>query len=446
MKSYHSSRRTSAVALLVIIFYSVFSTLLRHSQVNKYDKRLFGVTAEEMPLEKLNSKSDSSMKNTDTIARIAYSFCAYKGDMYAIPAVIAAIFDSDNAYYVQLDAQVTPYEVSELEDLIVKHVLDWNHGNPSNHGCLDGECVKSTIVVTTNEFSTTYRGISEPLAVIDSLQSLLELNSEWDFFINLTPLDYPLGMQMDIRKYLGSAGNHSFVGHFATWAQQHTSGLMFDRWHDLWFDPSLLHHRDKDATGKEGLHQIQGARIPDMYADSDMMKLMQCEAYFILHRSFCDYVVASPLSRRVTALLAHSDTSSEKYLATVLYNSKQFSHCPSNMRGNTMAGGPYVKNADGSLCQGCSIGTTNTSEEYTLELLSQTGLLFFRKFPQLWESDQRVSSDLADQYASESYRVALREKIRDESSEYSKTWRLTVKEKLESIFPHCQVGNPFTST
>jgi hypothetical protein len=176
-----------------------------------------------------------------------------------------------------------------------------------------------------------------------------------------------------------------------------------------------------------------------------MMMVMQCEAYFILHRSFCDYVVASPLSRRVTALLAHSDTSSEKYLATVLYNSKQFSHCPSTMRGNTVAGGPFVKNADGSTCRGCSVGTNETFEENTLELLSQTGLLFFRKFPQLWEPDQRVSSDLADQYASESYRVALREKIRDVSSEYTQTWRLKVKEKLESILPQCQVGNPITS-
>merc|ERR1711862_1093913 len=151
----------------------------------------------------------------DHLPSIAYSYNAYHGDYLAIPVSLAASFHPRNVYYVLLDPSILASEVQTLQHLIVEAVLQQQLSGPS---FCNKTCVESRIFVRTGDFSVTYAGISEPLATLDALAKLLEVDGNWEFFVNLTPVDYPLASQNDISALLTGMRGFSFMG-------THSSGL-----------------------------------------------------------------------------------------------------------------------------------------------------------------------------------------------------------------------------
>mmetsp|Transcript_269 Transcript_269/g.734 ORF Transcript_269/g.734 Transcript_269/m.734 type:complete len:513 (+) Transcript_269:140-1678(+) len=360
--------------------------------------------------------------------KIAYAFNGYLGDMFSIPTALAAVFDVDNVYGVMLDASVNKSSMEILKQLIVEYVLE------SPNGCLTVTCVEQRVFVTKGEFSVTYGGISESLPVLDIMHMLLEFNSEWDFFINLTPFDYPLGSQEDIQKLLTKMKGQSFCGVSGGHPPSLARGLFQQRWMMNNFDPSLLKVRNPNDV--ERLKTIPvGLGFPDNVTDdgngtSSVFHVYQAEAYGIFERKFCVYALTSAVTRRVIALLSRGFGSTEQLLPTIIMNQKKFKNCGFTMRGNNIASGPIWPMPSCKPSFERNRTHCNDNVESFLQNAKNSSLLFYRKFPKVpFDPVNDDATVIAAAYKSEMYRTAVRKHLLNKESEYSNIWRQTVEHK-----------------
>ena len=377
---------------------------------------------------------EPAVADEDPLPSIAYSFNGYLGDYLAIPASLAAVFHPRNVYCVLLDPGISAAEAATLRRLIVRAVLQL----PAPH-CLDAACVEARVSVSRGEFSVTWGGISEALATLDALERLLDADGRWEFFVNLTPMDYPLASQDDIAALLANARGVSFAGTFEKGPERAT-GMFAARWHWLFHDPALLRRRDARATGRQTLLRLDG-KVPGDVKDSPLLRVFQGEAYGIWDRAVCRRAVRSPLSRRIVALLSHGFAASEQLLLTILMNPPgRHAYCPSSLRMNEQGAGPMWRmNA-----------TAEEDIHETVSRMAGEGLLFARKFPR-----HCVHSDDHCQraYAEEPYRIAVWIRLlrgeamasanvvgTDQGRRHPslrQVWRTAAAKKLQRLLPTC---------
>jgi len=429
-------KRLIRIAWLVVLI-----TVL-HFQV-----KLYRSLALPAPLGKdISTFSDTSIfpdtfnfSDTSELPSIAYSFNGYHGDFLSIPATLAAVFHPRNVYGILVDASISAPEVKKLQSLIVQAVLQ-QHPKMS---CTKPACVESRIFVRTGDFSVTYGGISEPLATLDAMAMLLEFDDNWEFFINLTPVDYPLASQQDISRLLASVRGLSFMGLYQL-GIVHASDRFEKRWHSLYHDPSLLRIRDRKGD-RQQLTKLSG-NLPKNIVDSPLLRVFQSEAYCVLDRSFCQHAINSPLARRSIALLSNGFASSEQLISTILGNSKGYGMCPSSLRMNNVGGGPRIK---------MRVGWFSSSAHVikAVRQMASTGLLFARKFPRVCVK----SHDHCQQaYNNEPYRTAVfASLVRDDNlmnSTYQylhtnttsqqpplqQVWRAAATAKFQELIPKCR--------
>jgi len=362
-----------------------------------------------------------SNPDSDKPVTVAYGFNGYIGDMYSVPAALAAIFHENNVYGVLVDGSVDASKIAELKRLITKHVLE-----APGHGCESAACVESRVFVEAAAFSVTYAGISEPLATLDVMQMLLEFDADWDFFVNLTPLDYPLASQEDIVQILAKMKGRSYCGVSDGTLPNHADGVFMKRWKSNYFDPSVL--RLRDPKEHEKLQRMQQADPGlGIVMDDGLLNVFHAEAYGIFERSFCAHVLESKVTYRVIALLSRGWASSEQVLPMILMNQDEFKHCGFIMRGNNAASGPAWPMQEGG------------DETSFLNAAKDSGLLFYRKFAKVASIDP-VTGDadaLAAAYESEFYRTILRNSFGNATSEYAVGWKANMEIRTDAILDQC---------
>jgi len=374
----------------------------------------------------------SAEADEDRLPSIAYSFNGYHGDYLSIPVALAAVFHSRNVYCVLVDASISAPQVLTLQRLIVQAVLQQYPGLSS---CAEAGCIESRIFVSAADFSVTWAGISEPLATLDAMAQLLKVDENWEFFVNLTPVDYPLASQNDISKLLADARGFSFMGTFGA-GMKHASGMFEDRWHRIYHDPGLLRKRDTEGDRQELIRTPHS--LPKKIVYSPFLQVFQSEAYGVFDRTFCQHAVNSPLARRTIALLSHGFASSEQLLSTILGNSEEYGYCPSALRMNSNAGGPNIE---------MKIDHTTTDDyvQNVVREMASTGLFFARKFPNVCvKSDDHCQNA----YNNEPYRTAVSARLVQDTSDTTSSqhqhpplqqvWRAAAKAKLKELLPRCR--------
>ncbi|KAI0566942.1 Xylosyltransferase family GT14 [Gracilaria domingensis] len=159
------------------------------------------------------------------------------------------------------------------------------------------------------------------LNTLDSIETLLDPNKSWDYYINLSGSDYPLVSPIGIRRLLGeilaSASETSFV-HFSS-ARSTWDTLLRHRLRFLHFDPTLGFN---PHPGKQLIETY--TRHPVVLSKDINITIPKGEAWIIAHRSFCEEVISGTLGRRLLTLFANMQSPAEHFFQTVAWNHRRF--------------------------------------------------------------------------------------------------------------------------
>ncbi|MCC3374060.1 beta-1,6-N-acetylglucosaminyltransferase [Cohnella sp. REN36] len=199
------------------------------------------------------------------------------------------------------------------------------------------------------------------------LEAIIELLSQcdWDYFVNMSGLDYPLKSQAYIKEYLRVHPSNYI--HVVDEPEGHRYAAERFRY-------------DLDEEG----NLIRGEEKP-MFAESfPGMQSHFGSGWFILTRSFCEYLVTHEQPKRIADYYKHCLMSDESYFQTVMMNSgDRFPHFKHNLRYIVMTHtGQFILNA----------AVLDPSHE---ENMMSSGLLFARKvdctlYPEMVDRIDRV--------------------------------------------------------
>ncbi|WCJ28521.1 Core-2/I-branching beta-1 6-N-acetylglucosaminyltransferase family protein [Euphorbia peplus] len=121
-------------------------------------------------------------KGKDYPPILAYWICGTKGDSKRMIRLLKAIYHPRNHYLLQLDAESSDRERRDLLDSIQSQRLFTSFGN---------------VDVVGRSYAINREGSSALAATLHAAALLLKLNKNWDWFINLSPFDYPIITQDD---------------------------------------------------------------------------------------------------------------------------------------------------------------------------------------------------------------------------------------------------------
>ncbi|MBB6671503.1 beta-1,6-N-acetylglucosaminyltransferase [Cohnella nanjingensis] len=257
--------------------------------------------------------------------KIAYFIMAHQ-NMSQLFRTINAIYDPWNVYLLHIDVKAGDSYKQTVEQAFA------NFGN-------------ITVMDPRDITWGTWTQVEIQLQAITDLLS----NHAWDYFINLSGVDYPLKSQAYIKEYLRvNPSNYLHVldepkGHrYATERFTYT----------------------QDEAG----NLVRGEEKP-MFAESfPGMESHFGSGWFMLTRSFCEYLVTDSQPRRMADYYRYCLMSDETYFQTVMMNSGgAFPHFKHNLRYIVMdQTGQFTLNAS----------VLDPSHE---EKMLGSGLLFARK-------------------------------------------------------------------
>ncbi|KAI3962655.1 hypothetical protein MKX01_004286, partial [Papaver californicum] len=115
--------------------------------------------------------------------RLAYLISGTKGDGPRMRRLLQAVYHPWNYYLLHLDIEATDNERIELAKYVKFDLVMRRFDNVKVVG-------KANVV--------TYKGPTMIAATLHGVAILLKQGMEWDWFINLSPSDYPLMSQDDI--------------------------------------------------------------------------------------------------------------------------------------------------------------------------------------------------------------------------------------------------------
>jgi hypothetical protein len=208
-----------------------------------------------------------------------------------VPRLLRAIYHPMNIYALHVDKKCTTAECVSLYTLV------WSRYN--------------TNVKFMPETSVTYMGITMVLNTLDAIDYLLEWDQHWTFFINLSGSDYPLLPPEDIQSILTVARDNCArtLGLDAR-ADQTPNFIDFslnttNRWATkLVVDLGLV---DPDA-GLD-VHYLN-------YSGRPTFDISYGSQWMILSRNFSHRILASKMTRYLTAFFATVPASDEHFFHT----------------------------------------------------------------------------------------------------------------------------------
>ncbi|CAN0471159.1 unnamed protein product [Ascophyllum nodosum] len=278
-------------------------------------------------------------------ARIAYLIMTSGlEELHKTKRLIKAIYDTKKFYLVHLDRKSDASIRANLEDFI----STWD----------DVRMLEPAVDVSWGGYTLT-------LTAIFGLSKMVQSSDDWDYFINLSASDFPLLPQAELKDVLGRYADAglSFV-EGAPLNERNRVEVMID-------DQGL--YREKQARTTNAGRPLKVGR-PRLPPSESMFTVFKREFWIILHRSFCEYIEASPdnVGRSLQVYFSRFRISDESYFHTVLCHppapsfpvysdNLRFVSCPPVSEGH------YVLHPD-------PITRDNVDEAI------QSGALFARKF------------------------------------------------------------------
>nr|XP_043631674.1 beta-glucuronosyltransferase GlcAT14A [Erigeron canadensis] len=237
-----------------------------------------------------NKTSDPSPPASPTIA---YFISGSSNDSGRILRLLLAVYHPRNQYLLHLDRSA-PQKERDLLALKVQSIgVFWAAQNVNVVG-------KADIV--------SAKGCSTISSTLHGAAILLKLSSDWDWFINLSPFDYPLVTQDDLLHILSYLPKDlNFVNHtsYIGWKESRILKPVV-------VDPGLYL-----AEHSEIFYGTQRRPLPDAY------RLFTGSPTSILSRKFVEFCILGTenLPRTLLMYLSNSLSSQSVYFPTVLCNS-----------------------------------------------------------------------------------------------------------------------------
>ncbi|XP_076891855.1 beta-glucuronosyltransferase GlcAT14A-like [Bidens hawaiensis] len=233
--------------------------------------------------------------NKTTPPTIAYFISGSSNSSNRIIRLLLSIYHPRNQYLLHLDRSASQKERDFLALQVQSVAVIWAAQNVNVIGKAD--------IVTPN-------GSSSVSATLHGAAVLLKLNPDWDWFVNLSPDDYPLVTQDDLLHILSYLPKDlNFVNHtsYIGWKESRILRPVV-------VDPGLFLDEPSEI-----FYGTQKRPLPDAY------RLFTGAPTSILTRKFVEYCILGTenLPRTLLMYLSNSLSSQSIYFPTVLCNSPQ---------------------------------------------------------------------------------------------------------------------------
>lgn len=240
-------------------------------------------------------------------ARLAFFVHVFYGQMRHVPRLLNRLHHEDNYYVTHLDAKAAGTKAERhYQDMFEEQRGRWPN-----------------VADLRPSRRVAYDGVSMVELTLSAVTLLLGMGP-WSYLITLSPHDYPLLPQPQMRAALGSLPPHlNFVSHAsAAWDE---SG----RWWSLSRVPAVVLDRNLYMSNAEdAIVQAKGNRtiMPLFREFPTAFDVYRGEPWVILDRLFAEYLILGTdgWARRALLYMANFPTPIEHYFPTVLCNSQTF--------------------------------------------------------------------------------------------------------------------------
>ncbi|KAK9232653.1 hypothetical protein WN943_022901 [Citrus x changshan-huyou] len=242
-------------------------------------------------------------KGVDYPPILAYWICGTNGDSKKMLRLLKAIYHPRNQYLLQLDAGAPESERAELALKVQSEIVFKAFGN---------------VDVVGASYAIDKMGVSALAATLHAAALLLKISTNWDWFIPLSPLDYPLMSQDDVlHAFTFLPRDLNFID-FTTntgWKER----LMINR---IVIDPNLYYKKTTPI-----LYAVETRTNPDAF------KIFGGSQWMILSRYFMEYCVQGwdNFPRKLLMYLTNVPYPLESYFHTIICNSPQFQNSTINI-------------------------------------------------------------------------------------------------------------------
>lgn len=233
---------------------------------------------------------------------LAYWICGTNGDSKKILRLLKAIYHPRNQYLLQLDAGAADNEKVELALTVQSESAFRDFGN---------------VDVVGKSYAIDKMGASALSATLHAAALLLKISTDWDWFIPLSPSDYPLVSQDDLlHAFTFLPRDLNFID-FTTntdWKER----LNINR---IVIDPNLYHQENTPI-----LYAVETRTTPDAF------KISGGSPWMILTRSFMEYCVHGwdNFPRKLLMYMTNVNHPLKSYFHTVICNSPHFQNTTIN--------------------------------------------------------------------------------------------------------------------
>lgn len=235
-----------------------------------------------------------------TEATIAYFIQISDATLTLLPRLLRTLWHRHNTYVIHFDKKIPVWQRKHAEATVFK-------GNTH---------YKDNVHVMESEV-ITYRGISMVLNILNAMETALDRNADWDYWINISGSDYPLVSPENQRKLLAT---NDFL-------QRQRSFFSFSE--PEWWAESKVFRYDRLFTDTSVSFNESETQVVDSYTDQPISQVanftfVAAEAWMILHRTYVTKLLRSSFARRMLMAFAYSLEPEEHYFAAVAWNDPQF--------------------------------------------------------------------------------------------------------------------------
>ncbi|KAJ4826384.1 hypothetical protein Tsubulata_026126 [Turnera subulata] len=273
-------------------------------------------------------------KGQDNPPVLAYWIFGSNGDGKRMLRLLKAIYHPRNQYLLQLDAESSDYEREYMVSSVQSESVFRAFGN---------------VNVVGKSYAVNQMGSSSLAAALHATALLLKLSADWDWFINLSPSDYPLVSQDDLLHAISSLPRDlNFVDYSTGMDWQESNKI-----NQIVVDPSLYLQKSSHL-----FYAVEKRATPDAF------KIFGGSPWLILSRDLVEYCVQGwdNLPRKLLMYFSNTANPLGSYFQTILCNSPEFQNTTvnNNLRYNVL--------------------DTNTNEESPYDKMLSSGAAFARPF------------------------------------------------------------------
>ena len=216
---------------------------------------------------------------------IAYLILAHRNPAQ-IRRLFDAIHDPSNTYLFHID-QKSP---------------------PDCHAVVEAIAARHPNVYKMASRDVRWASFSVVDATLAGMRQLLELDSRWDYFFNLSGQDFPLQSQAAIRERLAKTPGSNFVEDFDP----------ASRWADPYFRVRRVRIESPIGTRAFNIPKLRIDRWARHLGDA---VYRGGSSYYTLNRRFCELLLDSPLLPAYRRMYKYTYAADESFMQTFLYNS-----------------------------------------------------------------------------------------------------------------------------